>query len=54
LLSIGAQSYNWIHKLNKQFGEKSALLIMLAGGLGELEMIANYLQDQVNLMYGSP
>lgn len=42
LFSNDAQSNNWIHKPNKQFGENSALSVMLAGSLGELEIVTTY------------
>ena len=49
-LFSGDSAYSWLKKPNSNplFGGKSALSIMLAGGLSEIEKVDHYLQSQVH------
>lgn len=49
-LFSGDSAYSWLKKPNSNplFGGKSALSIMLSGGLSELEKVDQYLQLQVH------
>lgn len=50
LLPSEAQSNSWIHKPNKKFNGNSVLCEILDGGLEKLEIVANYLQKQIDLL----